>query len=500
MEGVDPHLPQPLRDVDLAADDPDRPGQGVRQGEDLGRVRRDVIAAGGRDPAHRHDHRLARLGLDERLGDLLRGDRRSAAGVHAENDRGDLLVGRHPPDRGREGVAGDLCPGSEHPLAAAVDDVAEGVDDRDVGHVRRLRRDQPEEGLELAEVEGVAAGLALEDGPLRAAEGLLAEALVDRDVIDEPRGLGRVGGEERVVDELGRLLLAELAAVDEPLSLARVELVDDRPERLPHRLRRLAAGEGLRRPLVVADVDDVGDDPELVHEPLEVDRRRRCARDRHHPVRAHADPIADRRQVVGLVDRVVEVAGDRPRPVALEAGQAGVQLLGRRPVGDEPVEGQEQALDLRIGRGLVEALEEGLELDRRRRSAGQAERDLGHLRDLAAQAHRQPVRLVLGEARGGLQRVVGPRLVELRGHHRPQGSELAEAVHPRHSRGALLLLVLRARSSPVILRLCALSLVCRRARPLTGCEEDREGEEAASFHHDSGARVVVRRLSCDPRP
>jgi hypothetical protein len=98
--GVDADVLEHAAERQLAADDADRAGEGVGLGEDLGRAGRDVIAARGGEVTHRHEDRL--LGLERRDGppDLLGGLGAAATAVHAQHDRGDLVVGGEVVQRG----------------------------------------------------------------------------------------------------------------------------------------------------------------------------------------------------------------------------------------------------------------------------------------------------------------------------------------------------------------------------------------------------------------
>jgi hypothetical protein len=68
-----------------------------------------------------------------------------------------LSIGGEVVQRGGQGVPGDLVAGADQAAAAAVDDVADGVDERDVGLARALGRDHAEEDLQLGEVEAAGA-------------------------------------------------------------------------------------------------------------------------------------------------------------------------------------------------------------------------------------------------------------------------------------------------------------------------------------------------------
>ena len=150
----------------MEAEDADRAGdrRGVRHDEvGLGG---DVVAAAGRDIAHRDDHGRA-LALEE--SDLARDDvareGRAAGAVHAEHDRLDAFIPAEQAQVAREAVSADVARG-----APAVHDLAFGVDDRD-----------PRAAVRQGHLIGVAMQVHLQEGGAR----LVRAGAGDADLLDE---------------------------------------------------------------------------------------------------------------------------------------------------------------------------------------------------------------------------------------------------------------------------------------------------------------------------
>ena len=148
---------------------------------------RDVVAARGRQIAHRHDERLVLARQHQRAPDHVRGDRRAARAVHAQDDRLDAaIVGRLVDVFDERVRTGDVA---APPFARR--DRPDRVDHRDLrpraeGEGRRQRLHV------VGEVGGV----------LVAQADVLLDLVAIQQGVDEP-GRERVLGDERpLVDQL----------------------------------------------------------------------------------------------------------------------------------------------------------------------------------------------------------------------------------------------------------------------------------------------------------
>ena len=256
---------------------------------------RDVVAARGRQIAHRHDERLVLARQHQGAPDHVRGDRRSARAVDAQDDRLDAAIVRRLVDVFDERVrTGDVA---APPVARR--DRPDRVDHRDLrpraeGEGRRQRLHV------VGEVGGV----------LVAQADVLLDLVAIQQGVDEP-GRERVLGDERPLvdqrpDRLGRLLAGHRDRLHQLIE----GVVVQRRRHLAVRRGEGLLGEGVDRRLVVADVDEIGGRADLVERPAQEHFVGGEALEVEHARRQEHHLLARRGEEVLLLAAVLEV-GDR---------------------------------------------------------------------------------------------------------------------------------------------------------------------------------------------
>ena len=286
-------------------------------GDDARRGTRHVVPAARRHVSHRHHERLLLLQLDELVPDQVAGQRGAAGRVDAQHHDLDRVVFSQTPqrlgDRARADASlrqhparlhRDTALGRQHGnvWAAARPLIGSG---KDADQVRQVESLAVHFGTEhRRELVGLAALLGVLDGVGRVA-----------DVVDQAVGLGFAGAPGAVLHRFAHALrLARRRHAVEPgLAYGRQRF----GQRDARGLARPLAGDGLRRALVLAHVDEVGLHLELVERALEVDHLRGNADGVHLGSRAQPDAIAAGGQEPGR--RVGERIGVADNRLALLA-------------------------------------------------------------------------------------------------------------------------------------------------------------------------------------
>ena len=185
---------------------------------------------------------------------------------------------------------------------------------------------------------------------------LLAEFVDVGDAIDEAGIFRGGGGEQAFVDQVFNLAGIELAIGGDGIDELGVVIVEDRIHLLFEFGAHVFAGEGFGGAFVIAHLEEVGVDAEFLEQLFEVHEFHPDAGDRDHADGGHDDFVAGAGEQIFGAGAFVEAGVDFFARLA-NAGDGGAELVELAAADAGFVDLENDAGDLVIGGGLIEALD-----------------------------------------------------------------------------------------------------------------------------------------------
>ena len=230
--------------------------------------------------------------------------------------------------------------------AGAGADHADGVDQGDLRSAVQSQR---------AEADVAVFTLPKRIGTAATERHLVVDLVLVGKVVDEPGTHGVLGEIGPVVDELAHFRRRAVAALGETGDQLFVEIGVERLGHLAMGGRERVLGEGVRRRLVVADMERIREGAELVEGAAKEKLVARHAGEVERRRRHEEDLVAGARQVVGLVAAVLEERDNRLlRPLEVDDGIAHFLHLApeRRVAGRTDDDARDAPVDARLAQRI----------------------------------------------------------------------------------------------------------------------------------------------------